>query len=178
MVMIEEMSYYTVSTCLDSWEALHRNVNYAEELGKILFIKFFVLKPEAKKIFGFDTKSMKSDDDFFNSPRFLAHGKHFVGILDTAVDMLGPNLEMLTEILLELGDEHKNKHGVKKEWFPIMGVALLECMADMLGPKKFSAETKKCWLEVYKAITDIMIAGYSTKSKGKTTKRKSKKIIS
>ena len=162
MVMIDDMSYSTVSSCLDSWEALRRKPNYAEELGKILFIKFFILEPEAKKIFGFDTKTMKSDDDFFNSPRFLAHGKHFVLILDKAVDMLGPDLDMLTEIFLELGEAHKTKYGVKTEWFPIMGVALLECMADMLGPLKFNAKTRVCWLEVYKALTDIMIAGYST----------------
>lgn len=162
MVMIDEMSYSTVSTCLESWEALRRKPNYAEELGRILFIKFFILKPEAKAIFGFDTKTMKTDDDFFNSPRFLAHGKHFVLILNKAVDMIGPNLDMLTEILLELGEVHKSKYGVKTEWFPIMGVALLECMADMLGPKIFNSKTKGCWLEVYKALTDIMIASYST----------------
>jgi hemoglobin-like flavoprotein len=162
MVMIDEMSYFTVSNCLDSWGQLRREPNYAEELGKILFIKFFILAPEAKKIFGFDTKSMKSDDDFFNSPRFLAHGKHFVLMLNKAVDLIGPNLDMLTEILLELGEEHKTKYGVKTEWFPIMGVALLECMADILGPKKFNAEVRQSWLEVYKALTDIMIAGYST----------------
>jgi hemoglobin-like flavoprotein len=172
MVMIDELSYFTVSSCLDSWEALHLNPNYAEELGKNLLIKFFVIKPEAKKLFGFNTKSIKSDDDLFKCPRFLAHGKYFVQILDKVVDMLGPDLDMLTEILLELGDEHKER-GVKTEWFPIMGVALLECMADMLGPKIFSTETKQCWLEVYKAITDIIILGYSTERKGEQPRRKS-----
>ena len=48
--MIDDMSYSTVSSCLDSWEALRRKPNYAEELGRILFIKFFILEPEAKKI--------------------------------------------------------------------------------------------------------------------------------
>jgi hypothetical protein len=33
----------------------------------------------------------------------------------------------------------------------------------MLGPKIFNSKTKGCWLEVYKALTDIMIAGYGTK---------------
>jgi hemoglobin-like flavoprotein len=154
--MMKELSYFTVSTVIDSWESLKRKENYAEDLGRDLFIKFFDRKPEAKAIFGFDSKKMKNDEDFYKSRAFLAHGKHFVSILNRAFDMLGPNLEMLTEILLDLGGTHRTKYGVKPEYFPILGVCLLECIEEILGPKEFTNGTKSCWLEVYTALTDIM----------------------
>jgi len=163
--MIKEMSFSTVSTVLNSWETLKNEDNYAEVLGRMLFVKFFGLVPEAKAIFGFDNKTMKNDDEFYDSPRFLAHGKHFVLILNKAFDMLGPDLEMLTDILLELGETHRYKYGVKSEYFPIMGVALLQCIEEMLGPKRFTVQTKSCWLEIYQALTDVMRHPYNDNNK-------------
>merc|ERR1712086_381125 len=154
--MGKELSYFTVSTVIDSWEVLKRKENYAENLGRIMFIKFFDRIPEAKAVFGFDTMKMKNDEDFYKSRVFLVHGKHFVLLLNRALDMLGPNLEMLTEILLDLGGTHRTKYGVKPEYFPVLGVALLESIEEMLGPKNFTDETKVCWLEVYTALTEIM----------------------
>ena len=112
--------------------------------------------PQAKAVFGFEKETM-SDEEFFTSRRFLAHGKYFVEILDKAIGMLGPDLEMLTEILIELGETHRTKYGVKPEYFPVLGGALLPILEKMLGPEVFTEHTKTCWLELYGNLTADMM---------------------
>jgi hemoglobin-like flavoprotein len=156
MVMMKELSFQTVSAVIESWEALKRHKDY-DEFGTILFTKFFERCPEAKKVFGFDkTQRRLSNEDFYKTQRFKAHAKHFVAMLNKAVDMIGPNIEILTEILLDLGRTHCAEYGVKDGYYPIMGAALLESMEEMLGPKTFTKQTKHCWLEVYQSLTDMM----------------------
>mmetsp|Transcript_19535 Transcript_19535/g.54499 ORF Transcript_19535/g.54499 Transcript_19535/m.54499 type:complete len:163 (-) Transcript_19535:320-808(-) len=156
--MVAEMSYDTVSTVIDSWEALRRIKHYEATVGTLLFIKFFALLPEAKSVFGLN-KGKMTDAEFYRSRRFLAHAKHFVGILDSAIDMLGPDLEMLTEIFLELGQTHRTRYKVKPEYFAVLGEALIETLRDILGPGVFDRHTTDCWSQVYGELSKDMIAG-------------------
>ena len=75
-------------------------------------------------------------------------------MLDSAVDMLGPNLDMLTDILSELGQKHI-KYGVKPEHFPAMGIALVEALRKV--DEEFSKDIEISWREVYSAISLDMI---------------------
>lgn len=79
-------------------------------------------------------------------------------VLDKALGMLGPDIEMLTEILLELGKKHVS-YGVKAEFFPAMGRSLIASLEETLGKDKFNAEIKDCWVEVYGALSYDMIRG-------------------
>merc|ERR1711907_260003 len=123
--------------------------------------------PSAKEVFGFDKLMMASDDDFYQSRPFVAHAKAFVHILDKAFDMLGPNVDMLRSILLDVGETHRSKKKVKPEYFPVLGECLLECLEETLGPKIFSEKAKQCWTNVYQALAQVMVAGG-----GSTTKKK------
>merc|ERR1711907_831443 len=123
----------------------------------------------AKEVFGFDKLKMASDDDFYQSRPFVAHAKAFVHILDKAFDMLGPNVDMLRSILLDVGETHRSKKKVKPEYFPVLGECLLECLEETLGPKIFSEKAKQCWTNVYQALAQVMVAGG-----GSTTKKKEK----
>merc|ERR1711907_468896 len=125
--------------------------------------------PSAKEVFGFDKLMMASDDDFYQSRPFVAHAKAFVHILDKAFDMLGPNVDMLRSILLDVGETHRSKKKVKPEYFPVLGECLLECLEETLGPKIFSEKAKQCWTNVYQALAQVMVAGG-----GSTTKKKEK----
>ena len=51
------------------------------------------------------------------------HAVYMIQMLDTALNMLGPDIELLTEILLELGTKHE-RYGVKPEMFQTMGKSL------------------------------------------------------
>ena len=77
-------------------------------------------------------------------------------MIDKALGMLGPDIELLTEILLELGQKHVN-YGVKPEYFPSMGRALIFAIQEQLGEDEFNAEIKDSWVEVYGALSYDMI---------------------
>jgi hemoglobin-like flavoprotein len=89
------------------------------------------------------------------SMRFIKHAKYFIQMIDKALSMLGPDIEILTEILLELGEKHV-KYGVKPEYFPSMGRALIDTVGEELGDY-FTDAVKADWVEVYGALSYDMI---------------------
>lgn len=122
--------------------------------------RLFELEPEAKAIFGFDVSADVSHE-LSKSPRFTKHAKYFIQMIDKALGMLGPDIELLTEILLDLGHKHVG-YGVKPEYFPSMGRALIYAVKDSLG-ENFTDETKDAWIEVYGALSYDMIRAQKMK---------------
>ena len=104
--------------------------------------------PEAISIFGFKTQGEAME--FRKSKSFDELTKNFVILFDSVIDMLGPNAEMLTEVLMDLGRTH-NEKGVKLEHYPAMGTALIEALRAL--DKKFTPETELCWRQVYHGIS-------------------------
>ena len=72
--------------------------------------------------------------------------------------MLGPDYELLVEVLTELGKKHK-RYGVTTEYFVEMGKAIIITLAEVIGEKQFTPQLKESWLEVYKCLTKQMIKG-------------------
>jgi hemoglobin-like flavoprotein len=116
--------------------------------------RFFALEPDAKVIFGF--RNRDGDEELIKSRRFSRHAAYFIQMIDKALGMLGPDIELLTEILLELGQKHVS-YGVQPEYFPSMGRALIFAVQDTLGEAHFPAEIKDSWVEVYGALSYDMI---------------------
>ena len=114
--------------------------------------RFSAICPKAMSLFGFKCDGKV---DLSKSEMFIMHAKKFVTMLDSAVDMLGPNLDMLTDILTELGQKHAIKYLVKPEYFPPMGIALLESLQEV--DKEFTLDIQKSWRVVYTAISADMI---------------------
>ncbi|KAG7351702.1 globin-like protein [Nitzschia inconspicua] len=152
--MVADMSYSTVSNVIDTWEEIRRTENYEEVVGTALFLKFFNLEPEAKIIFGF--KDNNDLEDLAKSRRFIKHAKYFIQMIDKALGMLGPDIELLTEILLELGQKHVS-YGVRPEYFPSMGRALIHAIQSILDESRFTPDVKDSWVEVYGALSYDMI---------------------
>lgn len=122
--------------------------------------RLFELEPEAKGIFGFKA-SADVDKELSKAPRFTKHAKYFIQMIDKALGMLGPDIELLTEILLDLGAKHVG-YGVKPEYFPSMGRALIYAVKEQLGDH-FTDETKDAWVEVYGALSYDMIRAQKIK---------------
>ena len=78
-------------------------------------------------------------------------------MIDTSLNMLGPDIELLTEIMTELGTKHI-RYGVTKTMFPHMGTALLAMLEDALGDE-FNEALRKHWVEVFDALSGDMIMG-------------------
>lgn len=91
--------------------------------------------------------------EFSNSQTFQELSKNFVLMVDSVIDMLGPNADMLTEVLIEMGRTH-NKRGVKLEHYPAMGIALIEALRKL--DKNFTHETELCWRQVYLGVSSDM----------------------
>jgi hemoglobin-like flavoprotein len=89
------------------------------------------------------------------NPKFVRHAKHFINMFGQAVEMLGPDTELLTDILLELGAKHV-AYGVKTAYYPSMGRAIIAVIKELLGDG-FTDTIEKSWYEVFGAISYDMI---------------------
>jgi hemoglobin-like flavoprotein len=72
------------------------------------------------------------------------------------IDRLGPDVELLTEIMLDLGTKHI-RYGVTADMFPFMGVSLIETLEEILGSTVMNEAAKEAWIETYADITEDMI---------------------
>jgi methyl-accepting chemotaxis protein len=153
--MVKEISYSTINHVLESWEAMKRINNYHEVVGSKLFQRVFDKCPQAKVLFGFPIDIDVYSSELLNSKRFLAHAAYMLDMIDTALNMLGPDIELLTEIMQDLGIKHI-RYGVKPEFFPIMGEALVCVLQDALGDE-FTESIKESWIETYKELSGDMI---------------------
>ena len=77
-------------------------------------------------------------------------------MLDKALNLLGPDAELLTEIMAELGRKHA-EFGVDDEaYYSTMGDSLLLALVELLG-KSFTPEAEEAWIIVYGELTRGMI---------------------
>jgi hemoglobin-like flavoprotein len=130
----------------------------ADSLQLFSFTSFFSLEPNARTVFAFG-KDTDLTDEFFKTDGLIQHAKFYMKMVDRAINLIGPDIDLLTEILLELGEKH-DKFGVKPSYYPPMGQALIITMADMLGDK-FTPEIKDAWIETYQALAYVMIRARS-----------------
>jgi hypothetical protein len=118
------------------------------------------------------------DAEFYKNEAFLAHARAVVGMLDAAVNMLGPDLEPLALALFDLGAIHV-KLGVLPAHYGIVGEALLCTLAAALGDKNWTPEVKKGWAGIYTFISSNMILGadnYLTEQRERKMKREASKM--
>jgi hypothetical protein len=84
----------------------------------------FDVCPETKVLFGYPIGIDVKSPELLKSKRFLNHASYMIQMLDSALGMLGPDIELLTEIMYELGVKHV-RYGVTPKMFPIMGDCLI-----------------------------------------------------
>jgi hypothetical protein len=129
--MVNDMSYQTISRVLASWDLARQRFGCEEKVGIEILFRLFRMEPETKVVFGF-----KPTQDIENHPMLrmgvLVHGAHIVKMLDGVLALLGPDAEMLEEILGQLGQRHQ-RHGVKTEYFSLLGDAIRETLASIIG---------------------------------------------
>lgn len=112
--------------------------------------------PQSKVLFGFPITIDPTSKDLLQSRRFKMHAVYMIQMLDTALNMLGPDIELLTEIMMELGAKHR-RYGVKPEMFPVMGESLLIMLEKVLGDS-FTDAKREAWKETYGELSADMIA--------------------
>lgn len=137
-----EMEYGTVSRVLETWDAARRaykNNDFEKEFGKIIIDKFVELQPRAQKFY-------ESDD------MMMRHAESIIHLLDSILQMLGPDMDFLEEILDQVGVRHA-KMGVSVSFFPYLGQALQWGLEEAIGDE-MTEDHKEAWHEVYDLISN------------------------
>lgn len=90
------------------------------------------------------------------------HAAYLIQMLDTALNMLGPDTDLLNDILAELGQKHV-RYGVRPEMFPVMGVCLIDTLEEVLKDTVMTPSVKEAWSVTYKSLSDEMIKAQKSK---------------
>ncbi|KAL7557860.1 hypothetical protein ACA910_010911 [Epithemia clementina (nom. ined.)] len=159
--MVRELSYTTITHVMESWEQVRRMKDYETTAGKILFQQLFKKEPKTRVLFGFPIDLDTDSQELLQSKRFLMHASYLIEMLDTALQMLGPDIDLLTEIMLDLGAKHQ-RYGVGPDMFPVMGEALLYTLKATLKGD-FTKDIEQAWIETYKELSGDMIRGQKLK---------------
>jgi hemoglobin-like flavoprotein len=150
--MTNEVTYTTVMNLTSSWDMVKLQKDYQDRAGELIFQRLFEIEPGIKNVFGF-----QKDDDFRQNDKFAIHARTIVDMIDCVIALLGPDLDILTDQLYDLGKRHIN-YGVKAEHLPVMGKAVIYSLEIMLG-SKFSMDDMRDWATVFKLMSDKMVEG-------------------
>jgi len=137
--MVHDMTYNTVANVLTTWEKVRQIPEYENVVGVQLFQKFFVAEPGAKLVFGFPKDLDLASEEALEDPIFIKNAKWFSHVftqmIERSLDMLGPDTEVLTEVLLELGQRHV-RYGVETTYLLSIDGQSLDCRSgERLGQK-------------------------------------------
>lgn len=83
------------------------------------------------------------------------HADGIVHLLDSILQMLGPDVEFIEEILRQVGVRHA-KMGVNVCFFPFLGDSLVWALEQTLG-NEMTDERREAWNLVYDAISEEII---------------------
>lgn len=87
----------------------------------------------------------------------MAHAQYMISMLDKALNLLGPDAELLAEIMSELGKKHV-EFGVEDEsYYTIMGEGLFRALEELLG-YDFTPAMEESWTIVYGELTRGMMS--------------------
>jgi hemoglobin-like flavoprotein len=79
-------------------------------------------------------------------------------MIESSLDMLGPDIELLTEVMQDLGSKHE-RYGVKPFMYPAMGEGLVITLQTFLGDR-FKENHRESWMTVYNVLTADMVVAH------------------
>ncbi len=110
-----------------------------EAFAEAFYNRLFALYPQTKTLFA--NTDMKRQQSSLMAT---------LAVVVTGV----ANGENVIPIIEELGQRH-NGYGVKSEYYPMVGQALLETLKEFLG-KDWTPEIEATWTAAYQVITQVM----------------------
>jgi hemoglobin-like flavoprotein len=85
----------------------------------------------------------------------LVHGLRMIEMLDSVLNLLGPDMDDLEQVLSGMGKRHA-KMGVRKEHMESFGLAVRDALAEIMEDEWTDA-MEDAWIEVLECLTDILI---------------------
>lgn len=90
-------------------------------------------------------------------PQYRAVACHLVGMFEFALDLLGPDLDLVSDVAGELGIKHARQYGVRPFMYDALGAALLESLEELhLDDRPLSPTARDSWRLVYGALSTRM----------------------
>lgn len=134
-------------------------------LSRLVPFSFLTLQPNAKLALGLpkdlditSRATMEENRRFAKKASYFL--KFFLLMIGKVVDMLGPDMDTVEAILLDLGQRHV-RYGVQPEFYVSLGQALMTTLEANLKPADFDQTVKAAWVEVYAAMSHSMILGHN-----------------
>lgn len=157
--MTEEISYQSISNVLSCWEHANQKYSCREDIGNAILQELFEVEPETKLIFGFQRHQTNIEANPMLRLGLIVHGLRIVNMIDQILDLMGPDTDVLNEILQEQARRHR-KHGVKKEHFVHMGTAIRGALSKILDDDVYTAEVDKSWKEMFDILSATIVQSY------------------
>jgi len=108
------------------------------------------MDPTVKRIFGFDVEQVIQPQGL-HQMAVLIHGNNIIQMLNTMLSVLGPDTEMLQDVLLDIG-ERQSKLGLSPSYFRLLCRAVLEVLREAMDTD-WTAELKEAWFQVIRFLS-------------------------
>lgn len=127
----------------------------AAQKGFDMFVRMFKNNPETMSVFSFAAGGVESMQ---GSTKLLFHTSRVCKNISKVVDNID-NLENVYPMLKAVGGRHGTAgYNVPSEYFPKLGVAMRQLMADTLN-KQWTPQHEQLWTTLFDFIVKAMVAG-------------------
>jgi hypothetical protein len=136
-----------------------------EDIGNTILLELFQIAPDTKEVFGFSNQSdpMIKNNIKRSNPilqmGLMVHGLQIVTMIDQILDLLGPDTDILHDVLQEqvLIRQHET-YGMKVEYFlHHMGIAIRNAFLKLLDRHAYTTEVDQSWKELFDVLCTTTI---------------------
>lgn len=139
----------SVMKVISSWEAARQRNGFDEQLGIDTLLALFKMDPCIKQIYGFAVeKEVKAQG--MQRMAILIHGVQIVKMLDGIFAVIGPDEDILAEVLADLGEQHC-KAGLSADHFTLLCRAFLEVLEKIMGDQ-WTSDIRDAWAQVIQVV--------------------------
>jgi hemoglobin-like flavoprotein len=147
-----QISYSLVNDVVDSWHQITKIPDWAKVTGDRFLRYIFKLEPATIEMFGFPP-----DTDYRDPNLAVMKGVVLIKAIDTAVQLLGPDVAPLEGVLYDLGRRHIHMKAQPEHW-PIVGEALFLVFEEFMEGG-LDDQVRNSWTVMYNFLGYHMIQG-------------------
>ena len=156
---IPTIDYEEIANVIHCWEYTKKKYSCRETIGKTILLNMFTLEPSTKLVFGFQLHHKNIDQHPMLRAGLMVHGLRIVHMIDQILDLLGPDMETLMEILQDVGKRHE-KFGVQKEHYTHLGTAIRHTMKHIMKDEQYyTSSIDNAWTHIFDILSSIIVQG-------------------
>jgi hypothetical protein len=157
---INTITFEAVKDVTYSWERIivtGESTTFADALFRNIIERIFFYKQIETTSEKRSSMSHINDKNPSSNPLFKIKSQLFVQMLSVVIDMLGPDLVPMEEMLTDLGAKHLD-YGVLEGDYDIIGDALMMTLQGHL-PEEWNDQLERSWRLVYNFMASTMKKG-------------------